>query len=86
MLIPCPWCGDREDLEFHYAGAAPASYPQEAGAIDDAAWARYLYFRPNPRGRMVERWVHSAGCRRWFSLVRDTVTHEINPIAETIQT
>jgi sarcosine oxidase, subunit delta len=26
---------------------------------------------------MAERWVHTAGCRRWFKLVRDTVTHEI---------
>jgi heterotetrameric sarcosine oxidase delta subunit len=28
---------------------------------------------------MAERWVHTAGCRRWFTLVRDTVTHEITP-------
>jgi len=26
---------------------------------------------------MAERWVHTAGCRRWFNVVRDTVTHEI---------
>jgi len=23
--------------------------------------------------------VHTAGCRRWFTLVRDTVTHQITP-------
>jgi heterotetrameric sarcosine oxidase delta subunit len=28
---------------------------------------------------MAERWVHTAGCRRWFNLVRDTVTDEITP-------
>jgi heterotetrameric sarcosine oxidase delta subunit len=28
---------------------------------------------------MAERWVHTAGCRRWFNLVRDTVTHTITP-------
>jgi heterotetrameric sarcosine oxidase delta subunit len=28
---------------------------------------------------MTERWVHTAGCRRWFTLVRDTVTHTITP-------
>src|SRR2546430_12085047 len=22
VLIPCPWCGDREDVEFKYGGAA----------------------------------------------------------------
>ena len=30
-------------------------------------------------GRFHERWTHSAGCRQWFTLVRDTVTHEIEP-------
>ena len=30
----------------------------------------------NPKGPFAERWVHSAGCRRWFNAVRDTVTNE----------
>ena len=25
----------------------------------------------------LERWRHVAGCRRWFNMARDTVTHEI---------
>lgn len=86
VLIPCPWCGDREELEFRYGGPVPAAYPQEPKAVDDATWARYLFFRPNPKGRMTERWVHAAGCRRWFSLVRDTVTHEISPVLPTTET
>jgi sarcosine oxidase, subunit delta len=79
MLIPCPWCGDREDAEFKYGGAAQVAYPQDLDRIDDAAWARYVFMRPNPKGPMAERWVHTAGCRRWFNVVRDTVTHEITP-------
>ncbi|TMF60783.1 MAG: sarcosine oxidase subunit delta [Chloroflexi bacterium] len=82
VLIPCPWCGDREDVEFKYGGAAQITYPQDPDTIDDATWARYIFFRPNPKGRMAERWVHSAGCRRWFTLIRDTVTHEITPSAD----
>jgi heterotetrameric sarcosine oxidase delta subunit len=77
MLIPCPWCGDREDIEFRYGGASEVPYPKNPETADDAAWARFLFFRPNPKGPMPERWVHAAGCRRWFTLVRDTVTHEI---------
>jgi len=50
---------------------------QDLDSIDDAAWARYVFIRPNPKGPMAERWVHTAGCRRWFNVVRDTVTHEI---------
>ena len=26
---------------------------------------------------LAERWVHSQGCRQWFNLLRDTVTHRI---------
>lgn len=77
MLIPCPWCGDREDSEFRYGGAAQVAYPRDRDTIDDAAWARYVFIRPNPKGPMAERWVHTAGCRRWFNVVRDTLTHEI---------
>ena len=77
MLIPCPWCGDREDFEFKYGGAADIAYPKDPSTVDDPTWARYVFFRPNPKGHFPERWYHSAGCRRWFSLVRDTVTHEI---------
>jgi sarcosine oxidase subunit delta len=79
MLIPCPWCGDREDIEFKYGGAAQVAYPTEPESADDAHWARYVFFRPNPKGTMAERWVHTAGCRRWFNVVRDTVTHTITP-------
>ena len=46
-------------------------------ALADEAWARYLFFRDNPKGAFAERWCHSAGCRRWFNAVRDTATHEL---------
>ena len=46
-------------------------------ALGDAAWAEYLFMRNNPKGWFPERWVHAAGCRRWFNAERHTVTHEI---------
>ena len=57
--------------------------PRPYSAMMDvyAAWARFLFFRPNPRGSMPERWVHTAGCRRWFNLVRDTVTYKITSLS-----
>jgi heterotetrameric sarcosine oxidase delta subunit len=79
VVIPCPWCGEREDIEFTYGGAAQLTYPTDSENTDDASWAHYLFYRPNPKGEMTERWVHSAGCRRWFNLVRDTATHNITP-------
>ena len=79
MLIPCPWCGAREDGEFKYGGAAEIGYPAGPEQADDVQWGRYLFYRPNPKGPFEERWYHSAGCRRWFSLTRDTVTHRFTP-------
>jgi heterotetrameric sarcosine oxidase delta subunit len=77
MLIPCPWCGPRDESEFHYGGAAGVAYPADPAGLCDAEWARYLFFRDNPKGPFEERWSHGAGCRRWFTMVRDTATNEI---------
>jgi heterotetrameric sarcosine oxidase delta subunit len=77
MLIPCPWCGPRNETEFHYGGQAGVPYPDDPAALTDEEWGRFLFVRANPKGAFHERWAHSAGCRRWFNLVRDTVTHEV---------
>jgi sarcosine oxidase subunit delta len=77
LLIACPWCGPRDEVEFRYGGQAHVAYPADPEALDDEAWAAYLFVRDNPKGRFEERWVHVAGCRRWFNAVRDTVTNEI---------
>jgi sarcosine oxidase, subunit delta len=76
LLITCPWCGEREEPEFGYGGQAHVAHPSDPEALDDEQWAQYLFFRANPKGAFAERWVHSAGCRRWFTTVRDTVTNE----------
>jgi heterotetrameric sarcosine oxidase delta subunit len=44
---------------------------------DDEAWTRLLYYRSAPAGLFAERWVHAQGCRQWFQVLRDTLTHEI---------
>ena len=77
LLIPCPWCGPREEIEFSYGGEAHVVRPAEPAALDDAEWADYLFMRRNPKGAHRERWVHAHGCRRWFNVVRDTVSYEI---------
>ncbi|MFF3990814.1 sarcosine oxidase subunit delta family protein [Streptomyces sp. NPDC001797] len=77
LLIPCPWCGPRDETEFHYGGQAHVPYPEDPASLTDEEWARYLFFRDNPKGPFAERWSHAAGCRRWFNAVRDTSTNEI---------
>jgi len=76
LLITCPWCGDRDEPEFGYGGQAHVAHPADPALFDDAEWAQYLFVRENPRGLFAERWVHVAGCRRWFNAIRDTVTDE----------
>ncbi|MBE8470452.1 sarcosine oxidase subunit alpha family protein [Streptomyces justiciae] len=77
LLIPCPWCGPRDEAEFHYGGQAHVPYPETPSTLTDEEWARYLFFRDNPKGPFAERWSHAAGCRRWFNAIRDTSTNEI---------
>lgn len=77
LNIECPWCGERAEFEFAYGGQAHVAYPQDPQALSDEEWARYIFMRDNPKGFFRERWVHRYGCRRWFNVVRHTVTHEI---------
>jgi heterotetrameric sarcosine oxidase delta subunit len=82
LLIACPYCGERDETEFHYGGEAHVPYPQDPEALSDAEWAEYLFVRANPKGPFAERWSHAAGCRRWFNVLRNTATHEILAVAE----
>jgi heterotetrameric sarcosine oxidase delta subunit len=77
LLIECPWCGARDETEFRYGGEAHISRPEEPDRLSDAQWAEYLFMRNNPKGLFAERWIHVAGCRRWFNAIRHTVTHRI---------
>jgi len=78
LLIPCPWCGPRAEIEYRYGGQAHVAFPADPETVDDAAWADYVFMRDNPKGPFAERWVHAAGCRRWFNVVRDTLTNEVS--------
>lgn len=77
LRIDCPWCGPREEIEFHCGGQAHIARPADPETLSDEDWADYLFMRDNIKGAQAERWVHAAGCRRWFNVVRDTMTHDI---------
>ena len=77
LQIHCPYCGPRDEIEFQYGGQAHVARPRDPGSLGDGEWADYLFMRDNPKGPFRERWVQSAGCRRWFNMVRDTATHRI---------
>ncbi len=80
LLIPCPYCGPRDESEFACGGEAHIARPAAPDRLTDAEWADYLFMRKNPKGVQYERWVHARGCRRWFNVARDTVGHRIHAV------
>jgi sarcosine oxidase subunit delta len=78
LIIECPWCGERDESEFSYAGEAHIARPLETEKLSDAQWADYLFMRKNPKGLHREQWLHAAGCRRYFNAERDTVSYRIS--------
>lgn len=63
--------------EYTYAGDATVRRPADPAAATDAEWEAYVFMRDNPCGAHDELWQHTAGCRQWIAVRRDTLTHEI---------
>ena len=80
LLIDCPNCGARPEIEFRGGGESHIQRPGPHGDTTDEAWADYLFYRTTPKGDHAERWLHAAGCRQRFNLVRCTVSHHITSI------
>lgn len=74
LIIRCPICGERPEIEFRYGGEAHVPRPAATEELDDQAVADRLYLRTNPKGLHVERWRHVHGCGKYFNAVRDTVS------------
>jgi sarcosine oxidase subunit delta len=74
LIIDCPYCGKRPEIEFSYGGQAHVARPADPATYDDARWAEFLYVRSNTKGLYAERWRHSRGCGRFFNALRDTTT------------
>jgi len=78
FYIHCPYCLEaRSEEEFSYGGEAHIQRPATPAELSDEQWGDYLFFRKNPRGTHHEMWYHTAGCRRYFHVTRDTVSYLI---------
>ncbi|MEQ8347054.1 MAG: sarcosine oxidase subunit delta [Sneathiellaceae bacterium] len=80
LLIDCPWCGPRAQVEFACGGESHIARPGPPDTVGDDIWAAYLFERNNPKGIQFERWCHAHGCCQWFNVARDTVSHEIRAV------
>ena len=76
QLFPCPFCGPREESEFHYGGEAGNLRPDGADVTAER-WAGYLHMRDNPKGPTREIWVHMT-CGEFFAMSRDSVNHKVS--------
>ena len=74
MRIVCPNCGERSYTEFWFGGELPEPAREDETLEEDF---ERVWLRRNVAGVQAERWFHYAGCRRWLTLERDTVTNEI---------
>jgi sarcosine oxidase subunit delta len=77
MLIPCPYCGSRNENEFAWGGEVCRVRPESPGSLSDTEWADYLYNSDNKKGVVKEYWWHVKGCKQWFEIERDNSTHAI---------
>jgi sarcosine oxidase subunit delta len=77
LLIPCPWCGSRDESEFAYGGDATGAMPPMDLTSGTEDWHRFVHQRGNPAGLHAEYWHHTSGCERWLVVERDTQSHEI---------
>ena len=80
QVFTCPFCGPRDETEFHFAAEAGKRRPEPAQQTSDADWADYLYFNDVPRGPAREVWVHVT-CGEFFLMTRDTVTRQVSDVA-----
>lgn len=76
LLIACPYCGARAEIEFVHAGQAHLARPQDPQATSEEDWVNFLYLRANTKGLYAERWRHLHGCGRYFNALRDTTTDQ----------
>jgi sarcosine oxidase, subunit delta len=77
LLITCPYCGERPELEFRCGGEAHIARPPDPSITADADWSEFLFARSNIKGLLAERWNHAHGCQRWFNAIRDTMSDRI---------
>lgn len=78
LRIECPNCGSRPYTEFICDGEVKRPREGDDPHADDF---ERVWMRDNAAGLQTERWFHSAGCRRWLTVERDTVTNDVRRVA-----
>ena len=75
-IYTCPFCGPRDEREFHYAGELGKARPETTRPVTAEEWSRYLYAQRNDKGVAREVWMHIP-CAELFVQERDTLTMDV---------
>lgn len=81
LLIECPWCGPRNQIEFEYVGPL-LKRPDRQVSVSE--WVAFVYQRKNPKGDYDELWQHCGGCREFVTVRRNTITNDLVTIGERV--
>ena len=54
LHIECPWCGFRDDAEFHYGGEAHITRPNPSETLTDEKFSEYLFLKTNTKGLLLK--------------------------------
>ena len=73
QIFPCPFCGPRNETEFHFSGELGKVRPNTTQEVTARDWASYLYAQRNEKGLVREVWMHLT-CSELFVMERDSVT------------
>jgi len=73
QVFTCPFCGPRDEREFHFVAEAGKTRPDTLKDISDKEWSSYLHTQRNEKGQVREIWMHTT-CAELFLLERDSQT------------
>lgn len=76
QIFHCPFCGPRDETEFHFVVEAGHARPELAREVSDADWAAYLFTNRAPEGEAREVWLHLT-CGEYFIMTRDTASRDV---------
>ncbi len=76
QVFPCPFCGPRDEKEFHFMAEAGKLRPNTTTEISDTDWATYLHSHRNEKGDVREVWMHTT-CAEVFVLERNSVSMDV---------
>ena len=72
----CPFCGYRNEVEFHFATEAGKPRPEPAEEVNADEWNNYLHLQSALEDEVTEIWIHLT-CGEFFLMTRNTRTREV---------